>query len=224
MKNKLNVVTYNIWKDCGDFPARIEKMGAFLKGIDCICLQEDFTSEHFCSSDNINEILKLHKTTLPIRIKKRNEVLSSSNLTILSKIKPHTVENLIFDKQGSDERGILIIEFYQDDKNILIINTHLSNLTQERRLEQIYQIKNIIDTKVADLIILCGDMNCTPSSQELHIIKKVGFADYNNDPTYEEGIILDYILSKSNFFYKVKSKILVQNLSDHHCLQNKFIW
>lgn len=224
MKKKFRIATFNLWKNCGEFPQRIFQISEYLRKVDCICFQEDFTSKHFCSSDNINEILKLHKTTLPIRIKKRNEVISSSNLTILSKTKPYTTENLIFDKNSSDERGALMVELHQEDKNILIINTHLTHLNQERRLEQIYQIKNSIDTKAADLIILCGDMNCTPSSQELHTIKRAGFVDYNNDPTYEEGLILDYILSKSNFFYQVKSKILVQNLSDHYCLQNKFIW
>ena len=224
MKNKFKIATFNLWKDSGEFPKRIYKMSEYLKKLDCICFQEDYTSKEFCSSDIINKELNLEKTTLPIRKKDRNGVISSSNLTILSKIKPNIIDNIVFDKDGIDERGALLVEIILNDKKVLILNTHLTNLSHVNRMEQIYQIKNLIDNKNADIVILCGDMNSVPSSKELRCIKRHGFIDYNDNPTYEEGLILDYILSKSNFPMQVKSKIIVQNLSDHHCLQNKFIW
>jgi len=224
MKNKFKIATFNLWKNDDDFPKRIYKIPEYLKKLDCICFQEDFSSEEFCSSDTINEVLKLEKTTLSIRKKERNGTTSSSNLTILSKEKPNNIEKVIFDENGEDERGALIIDITLNGKNILIVNTHLTNLDQKKRIQQIYQIKNYIDQQEVDLIILCGDMNSIPSSQELQCIKRNGFIDYNNNPTYEEGLILDYILSKGNFDYRVKSKIIVQNLSDHNCLQNKFSW
>ncbi|MEA1913912.1 MAG: endonuclease/exonuclease/phosphatase family protein [Campylobacterota bacterium] len=222
MKNKFKIATFNLWKDEGKFPSRIYKIPEYLEKLDCICFQEDFSSEEFCSSDTINEVLQLEKTTLPIRKKDRNGVVSSSNLTILSKLKPNNIEKLIYDENGEDERGALLVEITFNDKNILIVNTHLTNLDQKKRIEQIYKIKNTLDKKEADLIILCGDMNSLPSSEELQCIKRHGFIDYNNNPTYEEGLTLDYILSKGNFDYKVKSKIVVRNLSDHFCLQNSF--
>lgn len=224
MKNKFKIATFNLWKNEGDFPKRIYKIPEYLKKLDCICFQEDFSSEKFCSSDTINKVLKLEKTTLSIRKKDRKGVISSSSLTILSKLKANNIEKLIFDENGEDERGALIIEITLNGKNILVVNTHLTNLDQKKRIEQIDQIKNHLDQKEADLITVCGDMNSLPSSKEIQCIKRNGFIDYNSNPTYEEGLILDYILSKGNFAYKVKSKIVVQNLSDHHCLQNKFIW
>jgi endonuclease/exonuclease/phosphatase family metal-dependent hydrolase len=224
MKNKFKIATYNIWKDCGKFPQRIHQMPEFLKKLDCICLQEDFESDAFCSSDTINEVLQLEKTTLSIRKKKRNGIVSSSNLTILSKVKPNNIQQLIFDENKEDERGTLIVEITYHEKKILIVNTHLTNIDQKKRIERIYQIKNTLDKKTADLIILCGDMNSVPNSKEVQCIKRHGFIDYNNNPTYEKGLTLDYILSKSNFPIQVKSKIIIQNLSDHHCLQNKFVW
>ncbi len=224
MKNKFKIATFNLWKDCGDFPNRIEKIAKYLTKLDCICFQEDYNSEKFSGSDMINKTLNMEKITLEIRKKDRDGILSSSNLTILSKIKPSKIDSFIFDKDGEDERGALVIEISYNKKNILILNTHLTNFDQKRRMEQIYQIKKYIDKKDFDLIILCGDMNSIPNSKELECIKQHGFIDNNNNPTYEEGLILDYILSKSNFPIQVKSKILVQNLSDHHCLQNKFIW
>jgi endonuclease/exonuclease/phosphatase family metal-dependent hydrolase len=224
MKNKFKIATFNIWKDCGEFPQRIHQMPEFLKKLDCICFQEDYQSEEFCSSDAINEILQLEKTTLAIRKKKRDGTVSSSNLTILSKVKPNNIQQLIFDENGEDERGTLIVEITYHEKKILIVNTHLTNIDQKKRIEHIYQIKNTLDKKTADLIVLCGDMNSIPSSKEVQCIKRHGFIDNNNNPTYQEGLTLDYILSKSNFPIQVKSKIIIQNLSDHHCLQNKFVW
>jgi endonuclease/exonuclease/phosphatase family metal-dependent hydrolase len=222
MKNKFKIATFNLWKDCGEFPSRIEKIGDYLTKLDCICFQEDYHSDSFNSSDTINKTLNMQKYTLEIRKKNRDGILSSSNLTILSKIKPSKIDKLIFDKDGEDERGALIVEIEYNEKNILILNTHLTNFDHKRRMEQIYQIRNYLDKKDFDLIILCGDMNSIPSSKELQCIRQHGFIDYNNNPTYEEGLILDYILSKSKFPIKVKSKILVQSLSDHHCLQNSF--
>ena len=224
MENKFKIATFNIWKDEGAFPKRIQKMPEFLDKLDCICFQEDYDSEEFCSSDTINKSLSLEKTTLPIRKKNRNGVVSSSNLTILSRTKPIKVDSLIFDKDGDDERGALIVELEQDDKKILVLNTHLTHLDHKKRIAHIYQIKAYLDSLRADLVILCGDMNAVPTSKEVQCIKRHGFIDYNTNPTYDEGLTLDYILSKSNFTHKVKSKILVQNLSDHYCLQNKFIW
>lgn len=224
MKNKFKIATFNIWKDEGDFPSRIYKISEYLKKLDCICFQEDFESKEFSSSYTINKDLELEQITLPIRKKDRSGVISSSNLTILSKVKPHSIDRLIFDEDGEDERGALVVEISYKGKNILIVNTHLTNLDQKRRIEQIYQIKNLIDKKNVDLVILCGDMNSIPSSKEIQCIKKHGFIDNNINPTYQEGLILDYIFSKGNFPHKVKSKILIQSLSDHHCLQNKFVW
>lgn len=224
MKNKFKIATFNLWKDCGEFPSRIEKIGDYLTKLDCICFQEDYHSDSFNSSDTINKTLNMQKYTLEIRKKNRDGILSSSNLTILSKIKPSKIDKLIFDKDGEDERGALIVEIEYNEKNILILNTHLTNFDHKRRMEHIYQIKNTLDKKTADLIILCGDMNSVPNSKEVQCIKRHGFIDYNNNPTYEKGLTLDYILSKSNFPIQVKSKIIIQNLSDHHCLQNKFVW
>ena len=213
-----------MWKDEGEFPERIYKISHYLKELDCICFQEDFHSEKFSSSDIINEVLQLKKTTVAIRKKQRNGVVSSSSLTILSKTKASKVEKIIFDENEDDERGTLILEISFQEKKILIVNTHLTNIHQKKRMEQICQIKNTLDKKEADLIILCGDMNAVPNSKEIQYIKQHGFIDNNSNPTHEEGLILDYILSKGNFPYNVKSKIIVQKLSDHFCLQNKFIW
>ncbi len=224
MKNKFRVATFNLWKDCGEFPKRIEKIAPYLKKVDCICFQEDFHSERFCSSDIINKDLNLEKTTLSIRKKNRNGVLSSSNLTILSKYKSTNIETLYFDKNGKDERGALIVEFEIDEKRFLVLNTHLTNLDHRRRMEQIHTIQECINKKNADIFIVCGDMNSVPNSKELQCIKKEGFSDFNHSATYEEDLVLDYILSKAKFSYLVKSKILIEDLSDHYCLQNKFMW
>ncbi len=43
----IKIATFNIWKDCGDFPNRIFKISKHLKDINVICFQEDFHSKKF---------------------------------------------------------------------------------------------------------------------------------------------------------------------------------
>jgi endonuclease/exonuclease/phosphatase family metal-dependent hydrolase len=213
-----SIVTFNIFKDDGDFPNRIFEIHKYLKDIDIICFQEDYNSNNFSSSDEINKNLKLHKMTLPLREKERNGILSSSNITILSKFKMKMIKNFIFNF-GNDERGSLIVEVETSGKKVIIINTHLTNLNQKDRIHQIERLFENIDY---DIVIFCGDMNFNPDSKEYEMIKNLGFETKNSKATYEDGTILDYIFYKSNFSFEVWSEIIVKDLSDHYCLKNMF--
>ncbi len=219
-----NIATFNLWKNCGDFPNRIYEIPNFLNDLDCICLQEDFNSPEFSSSKTINKKLNYHEITLPIRKKQRDKIPSTSNLTILSKHKPKNIKEIIFDKNSEDERGALFIQLEHKGKKISILNTHLTNLSQHARVKQIVKLINTINCKKSDLFLICGDMNATPPSKEIKLIKNCGFTSTNDKATYNEGLILDYIFYKTNFRVENKSDIIIKNLSDHHCLKNSFLW
>jgi|GEM_PF-1890421 len=222
MKNKFKIATYNLWKNCGLFPQRIDSIAQYLTKLDCICFQEDYHSDSFSSSDIINNRLNLYKVTLPIRQKQRDGILSSSNLTILSKHEITILDGLIFNKIGEDERGAQIVQVTINETKIIIVNTHLTNLSQQLRMDHIEIIRLKLQDYTSEMIVICGDMNSTPQSKEIRKIQRCGYNSINQEVTYEGKLILDYIFYKSNFEVKIKSKIIIKNLSDHHCLKNSF--
>jgi len=224
MKQTFNIATYNLWKNCGKFPKRIHKIGKSLEKLDCICLQEDYQSTEFSSSTNINEELGFYKVTLPLREKKRNGKESSSNLTILSKYKITHLEDIYFNKNEEDERGAQIVQLNLDNKKIIIVNIHLTNLTHQGRMNQIEIMRYKLENYQNDIILICGDMNSNPDSKEIKKIKRCGYSSKNQLPTYEDDLILDYIFYKSNFELEIESKISIKGLSDHYCLENSITW
>jgi len=224
MQTNFKIATFNLWKNCGDFPKRILNIGEKFQEFDCICLQEDYHDKKFSSSETINKTLNFYKISLPLRKKKREGKTSSSNLTILSKYKIEHIEDIYFNKEDDDERGAQIIQLNVEDKKILIVNTHLTNINQQLRMDQIEIIRFKLSNYKSDMVIICGDMNSTPNSREIRKIKRCGYTSINQLPTYESDLMLDYIFYKSNFNINVESSILIKNLSDHYCLTNSFSW
>ncbi|WP_428026238.1 endonuclease/exonuclease/phosphatase family protein [Arcobacter sp.] len=224
MNQSFNIATYNLWKNCGNFPKRIHKIGDNLKNLDFICFQEDYEDLSLSSSDTINEILGFHKITLPLRTKKRDGQKSSSNLTILSKYKLSHLEDIYFNKNEEDERGAQLVQLEFNDKKVTIVNTHLTNLSYQGRMNQIDIIRYKLEKYKSDITIICGDMNSNSNSKEIKKIKRCGYNTVNELATYEDDLILDYIFYKSSFDVDVKSKISIKDLSDHYCLENSFIW
>ena len=224
MNQIFNIASYNLWKNCGKFPKRIHKIGDKLNNLDCICLQEDYDDTEFSSSDKINDTLGFYKITLPLRIKKRDGKKSSSNLTILSKYELKHLEDIYFNKNEDDERGAQIVQLKLGNKKILIINTHLTNLSHQGRMNQIEIIRYKLENYKSDMVIICGDMNSNANSKEIKKIKRCGYNTVNELATYEEDMILDYTFYKSNFDVNVKSRISIKDLSDHYCLENSFNW
>jgi endonuclease/exonuclease/phosphatase family metal-dependent hydrolase len=224
MNQTFNIATYNLWKNCGKFPKRIHKIGDKLDNLDLICLQEDYDDSEFSSSNTINETLGFKKLTLLLRTKKRDGKLSTSNLTILSKYELTHLEDIYFNKNAEDERGAQIVELKLANKKILIINTHLTNLSHQGRMNQIEIIRYKLGNYKSDMTIICGDMNSNANSKEIKKIKRCGYNSENQLPTYEDDLILDYIFYKSDFDVEVESKVSIKDLSDHYCLENNFSW
>ncbi|MGA1932223.1 endonuclease/exonuclease/phosphatase family protein [Arcobacter sp. YIC-464] len=226
MSKKIKVATFNIWKNDGDFPNRIFKLNDELKEnkLDIICLQEDYESKEFSSSKYLNKNLDFNYISTKTRKKIRDNKLSSSNLTILSKYKIKLVDEIFFDKETEDERACQIIEVELKDKKLLLVNTHLSHISSEQRENQIKKILKFIKNYSAfyDVVMFCGDLNALPNSKEILQIKEKGFVDKNIQFSHKDGVIIDYIFYKSKEKIKVTSKIVLKDYSDHYCLVSTF--
>ena len=177
MSKKIKVATFNIWKNDGDFPNRIYKLNDELKekNFDIICLQEDYESKEFSSSKYLNKSLDFNYISTRTRKKKRNNKLSSSNLTILSKHKIQLIDEIFFEKGEKEERACQIIEVEVKSKKILLVNTHLSHISSKQRVIQIKAILNGIKHYYPfyDVTMFCGDLNALPNSKEILLINLI---------------------------------------------------
>lgn len=226
MNKKIKVATFNIWKNDGDFPNRIYKLNEELrqKNFDIICLQEDYESDEFSSSKYLNKSLDFNYISTRTRKKKRNNKLSSSNLTILSKYKIKLIDEIFFQKDEMQERACQIIELEIKTKKIFLVNTHLSHINSKQREKQIKKILKTIKNYsfFYDITMFCGDLNALPNSKEILLIRKKGFIDENVQFSHKDGVIIDYIFYKTDEKIKVTSKIILKDYSDHYCLLSTF--
>ena len=218
----LNIATFNINKNGGDFPNRIYKLADVIGSykIDIIAFQEDFTSDKFSSSDILNAKLKLYKYTLKTREKIRDGIKSSSNLTILSKFKAEKIDNIYFNNIKNEQRAALFLTIKIDNQKLLIINTHLCHLDTKNRIYQLKKILEKIYTQNIKNIILCGDLNSTPNSNELKLLKNEKFNYFNKEHTAIRAKTIDYILLKGNITSKKCEVVLKNQYSDHYCIIN----
>lgn len=224
--SKISIATFNIWKNDGNFPKRIHKLAKKLekKELDIICFQEDFNSKEFSSSKLLNSNLDFNYLTTKTRKKLRDSILSSSNLTVLSRYEIKLLDEIYFNKNSKDERAYQIIEIKVDKKKILLINTHLCHKNSTNRKEQIKKIlKHIKKYEEYDITMFCGDLNAMPKSEEIELIKAKGFKSKNIQYSHENGVTIDYIFYKTKIEdIEVKSKIILKEFSDHFCLVNSF--
>lgn len=224
--SSVKIATYNIWKDDGNFPDRIYDLSTQLrsKKLDIICFQEDFNCDEFSSSKFLNIELDFNYITTNTRKKLRNKVLSSSNLTILSRYEVKLLDEVYFEKDHDEERAFQIIEVALKKEKILLVNTHLSHISSKTRINQIEEILNYLKKyDNYDLTLFCGDLNAQPNSNEIKLLRNKGFKDKNIQYSHEHGVTIDYILYKTNIEnILVNSKIILKKYSDHYCLVNKF--
>jgi endonuclease/exonuclease/phosphatase family metal-dependent hydrolase len=224
MKNEkysFNIATFNINKDDGNFPKRVYELKNHIDqfDMDILCFQEDYHSETFSSTDRLNKKLCFFKSTIETRKKKRLNVVSSSNLTILSKLKPVIVKSIYFNEIEKEQRAALFAYFRLEDKTLLVVNTHLCHLETKNRLYQLEKIVQYIQTKKISHVLLCGDLNSTPDSKEIEFLKEKGFRYNNNKITASRGKIIDYIMFYGDMEC-IKSDIVLKDYSDHYCLLN----
>lgn len=222
--HRLKIATYNLWKNDGDFPKRIQEIPNHIRKnqFDIICFQEDYCSNTFSSSRFLNVELDYKYLTTATRKKFRKGTYSSSNLTILSKFDIKLEEEIFFYKNKDDERACQLVSFSFDNKKALLVNTHLCHLNSKNRIEQIDKILESIAKYNSDVTFFCGDLNALPLYKEIEKIRESGFQDRNKSFTHQDKVVLDYIFYKSKAQMQIESKIILEDFSDHYCLLNTF--
>jgi len=96
------------------------------------------------------------------------------------------------------------------DMPILLINTHLDDVSQTKRLEQIKELEPMLINNKH--IILGGDFNehYTSKSRLYNLIKDYFFTSYNDEPTYyiEKKMCIDHIMLKGFETHNKNGKVI----------------
>jgi endonuclease/exonuclease/phosphatase family metal-dependent hydrolase len=139
--------------------------------------------------------------------------VAKHSMGVLSRFHPELVER--HDLPGLPGRGCLVVT-YGKEKSFSIILAHLS-LGKRARLKQVDFLCELI--KDFSNVILMGDLNCIPKSEEiLKLKKKAGLKDSGSArpsyPSWNPMQRLDHILVSSNLIIK-NTSVLQWSLSDH---------
>jgi len=123
-------------------------------------------------------------------------------------------------------RAFQYTEFQYNYKEVIVVNIHLNEGIHEvKRLADIQQIHQFIETKNKDIIILAGDFNTVPNSQTYTFLNKNGYRscvrvmqqeDKATFPSNNPTSCLDYIWIKGGDVDIVKAKIFgTSSATDH---------
>ncbi len=140
---------------------------------------------------------------------------------LLSKYPIIRSERVLLPNDGkTEQRAMLLADVEMPDKSIVtFISTHLEVKSSELRVEQVKFINKYL-RKIKNQIVLCGDMNAEPDSEEMTILRK-DWADLTDrEKTFHTDrptIKIDYIYSKPKKNVElVKTKVCKDiKLSDH---------
>jgi endonuclease/exonuclease/phosphatase family metal-dependent hydrolase len=139
--------------------------------------------------------------------------VAKHSMGVLSRFQPEVVER--HDLPGLPGRGCLVVT-YGKDKHFSIILAHLS-LGKRARLKQVDFLCELI--KDLSNVVLMGDLNCIPKSEEIEKLKKkAGLKDHGSArpsyPSWNPVQRLDHILVSSNLIIR-NAGVLQWSLSDH---------
>lgn len=139
--------------------------------------------------------------------------LFSHGLAIYSKY-PIVESNQILLTSTSEQRGLLHVVFYINNKYVNIINAHLAINTKERKV-QIEEMMNYISGLEGE-VILVGDFN--ESNLELSELIDVGkYHGYVSSKTFIPiDSRIDHIFIKKGSIYSSTYNIINSKLSDHY--------
>ena len=179
----ISIITINTWKCDGNYDRRLILLSAQLKALqaDVIACQECFVSEE-AGSDTLQFLAKelaMQAFFLPARFRKRifrgNWVNSFSGLGILSRCPLTPLQSYTLPEvTGDDERKLQLAEItLPGSRNLLIANTHLTHLRNvEMRCQQAAFVADLTSSfSDYNYRVICGDMNATPDSREIKMIK-----------------------------------------------------
>lgn len=172
---------------------------------DIVCLQEVLSFQDA-------KIKKQLENNSQFIVNQRDN-LFSHGLAIYSKY-PIVESNQILLTSTSEQRGLLHVVFYINNKYVNIINAHLAINTKERKV-QIEEMMNYINGLHGE-VILVGDFN--ESNLELSELIDVGkYHGYVSSKTFIPiDSRIDHIFIKKGSIYSSTYNIINSKLSDHY--------
>lgn len=172
---------------------------------DIVCLQEVLSFQDA-------KIKKQLENNSQFIVNQRDN-LFSHGLAIYSKY-PIVESNQILLTSTSEQRGLLHVVFYINNKYVNIINAHLAINTKERKV-QIEEMMNYINGLDGE-VILVGDFN--ESNLELSELIDVGkYHGYVSSKTFIPiDSRIDHIFIKKGSIYSSTYNIINSKLSDHY--------
>ena len=204
---RLNLATINIRvstkKDSANsWNYRKEKMADFIKteGLDIVCLQEvsagqlDFLRsslpEYGCTGDEY-KIVK-GEEYLPILYKKDQYDCMESGTFCLSET-PGNVGETAWDAANPRRASWAKLKERKGSRFFYVVNTHLDHKGKLARERGMALIKSYLKAMAADNpIVLCGDMNCTSTSQPHYIALNESFIMYDAYQIAGERVGVNY--------------------------------
>lgn len=224
-KKEVKVLSYNL--RFGEL-ASLEELASFIneQNPDLVALQEvDFKTfreraPHQNDKDfsttlgYLTKMFPVYGKTIPYR----NGLYG---IAILSKYPLSKVERIYLPKteHGKEQRAVLIADVeYEENKFITFASTHLDYTNTFERQVQVGKLNEIFSSNQYP-VILCGDFNATPDSEEI----KSGMSDWrivsNLNPTIPADApkkVIDYIFCYPAEKWSIKDSETYQvNLSDH---------
>lgn len=193
----------------------LQHIATFIDTYDIVCLQEvelgglrnNFNSQR-------DQLLKLtHFSHDLVQINRRIAKLSVHGNLILSKYPIESILNTALPSRIPG-RGVLSgAVMLPNDQRLIITNSHLSlgKHDQQHQLEFItHQLKNYPN------VLLCGDLNATPTQPPLQILEKYGYSRLNSGltfPSWKPKKALDHAFIKGNL--TAQATVIPFIASDH---------
>jgi endonuclease/exonuclease/phosphatase family metal-dependent hydrolase len=167
-----SIMTYNIWFDSQNWPARFNYMLEEIRAEDpdVICLQEviqraNLPNQAASMADSLGYYYVFTSRDAEGADKRFGNA-------ILSRY-PIEATNSVDLSPLNDFRTAIHAQIEVEGNVIDVYNTHLHNTAANRdiRIEQIQGLKNFIDqTKTGELTFLCGDFNANPDWEEMELV------------------------------------------------------
>jgi len=222
--NELRVLSYNIHVGVGnDGKLDLERTAKTImeQNPDLVAIQEiDRNTERTQKVDQVAELERL--TGMHAVFGKTIDFSGGEyGLAILSKypITEHKITQL--PQLGNrEDRGALEAVIKLDDETLLtFVCTHFCHQSEERRTMQAEKINELFAER-GGLVIIAGDINATPGSKTIEMMKSKWTDATNDEPTCPSDkprSKIDYIFYRPTEMLKVKETKVIQDpvTSDH---------
>ena len=221
----LKLMTYNL--RFGEL-ASMQQIGEYIasENPDIVAIQEcDWATKrsrapHQNGVKFVNE-LAYHTGLFGIYGKSINYAGGYYGIGLLSKYPILSYERVLLPNDGrTEQRSMLVADIELSDGEVItFVNTHLEVKTAKMRIEQVKFIEKYLKGRKNQLF-LAGDMNATPDSEEMGMLRE-NWADLTNRVftyhTSKPEIKIDYIYSKPSKNVELVNTMVKEDvkLSDH---------